>query len=374
MVGRPRSGAPSRGRVMIGSILVVDDVPAVQEMLGRSLSSEGYRVATAASGEEALSRIASQEFDVIVVDVELPGVGGLEVLERSRFLCPRAAVILMTGHARLDTAIAALRCGACDYLEKPFHLDVLSLRVRHLVQHRESAGRERLRQRAPRAAGHDLVGESLGIRAVREQIDKSARAPSTVLITGESGVGKELVARAVHAAGPRADHPLIAVNCGAIPEALLESHLFRHVRGAFTSAVQANRGLFAAASGGTLLLDEIGEMPLGLQVKLLRVIEDRHVWPVGATRPVSVDVRIVASTNRDLLAEVAAGRFREDLFYRLNVVRIDVPPLRERRGDIPLLVDALVGRLNAQLGTRFLGVELDALVALVDRPLRRTRV
>ncbi len=318
---------------MIGSILVVDDMLMVRDMLSRALSSEGYRVATAGSGEEALSRIAEQEFDVILTDILMPGVGGLEVLERSRLVSPRAAVILITGHASLDTAITALRCGACDYLEKPLDLDVLSLRVRHLVQHREAIWRERVQRRAaPEPGDRALIGEGLAMRVVRDQIARSARAPSTVLITGESGVGKELVARAVHAAGPRRDRAFIAVNCGAIPEALIESQLFGHVRGAFTTAVQANRGLFAAAAGGTLFLDEIGEMPPALQVKLLRILEDKQVWPVGATKPTPVDVRIIASTNRDLLQEVAAGRFREDLFYRLNVVRVLVPPLRERRG------------------------------------------
>jgi len=208
------------------------------------------------------------------------------------------------------------------------------------------------------------------MRAVREQIARSAATASNVLITGESGVGKELAARAIHAASTRADRAFVAINCGAIPETLLESQLFGHVRGAFTTALQANPGLFVAAARGTLFLDEIGELPFPLQVKLLRAIEQKEVWPVGGTTPVPVDVRIVASTNRDLEAEIAAGRFREDLYYRLNVVRIALPPLRARRGDIPLLVDHLVRRLNARLGTHFVGVEPDALRSLADRPWR----
>src|SRR5215475_8135622 len=207
-----------------------------------------------------------------------------------------------------------------------------------------------------RAAGLALVGQSAAICTVREQIARSAPTPSNVLVTGESGVGKELVAREIHAASTRGGHPLIAVNCGAIPEALLESQLFGHVRGAFTTAVQANPGLFVVANRGTLFLDEIGELPYSLQVKLLRVIEDRQVWPVGAVRPVPVDVRIVASTNRDLVGEIEAGRFREDFYYRLNVVHIKLPPLRERRSDIPLLVDHLIARLNAKLGTTCRGI------------------
>src|SRR5262245_32669402 len=366
-------GATAPGRQtepMTASILVVDDVPEMQEMLISSLSSEGYRVATAGSGEEALCCIEEQEFDVILTDIVMPGVGGLAVLERSRLPNPRAVVILMTAYANVDTAIAALRHGASDYLEKPFCLDDLNVRVHRVLEQREAKWKERLRQgaRHPAAAGHALIGESEAMHGLREQIAKSARTSSTVLVTGESGVGKELVARAVHAASPRRDRAFIAVNCGAIPEALLESHLFGHVRGPFTTAANANPGLFVAADHGTLLLDEIGEMPLPLQVKLLRVMEERHVWPVGGTKPVPVDVRVVASTNRDLPVEVGSGRFREDLFYRLDVVHLKVPPLRERRGDIPLLVDHLVGRLNVRLGTQFLGVERQALRALSAQP------
>jgi len=355
---------------MTASILVVDDEPAIQDILTWALSADGYRVTTAGNGEEALARVEREEFDVIVTDIVMPGIDGLEVLERSRVLSPRAAVIVMTAYAALETAIAALRRGASDYLEKPFSVDLLKERVQRLLQYRETLWKDRLVQRAmqPRTFGHSLVGESDAIRALREQITLAARTPSNVLITGESGVGKGLVARAVHAEGVRHDAAFVAINCGAIPEAFLESQLFGHVRGAFTTAVQANQGLFVAASQGTLFLDEIGEMPLPLQVKLLRVIEDTCVLPVGGTKPVPVDTRIIASTNRDLEREVEAGRFREDLFYRLNVVHLLVPPLRERRGDIPVLVDHLVDRLNAKLGTHCLGVERDALWSLIGRP------
>jgi DNA-binding NtrC family response regulator len=355
---------------MTASILVVDDEPAIQDILTWALSAEGYRVATAGNGEEALARVEEEEFDIIVTDIVMPGIDGLEVLERSRVLNPRAAVIVMTAYAALETAIAALRRGASDYLEKPFSVDLLKERVQRLLQYRETIWKDRLVQRAmqPRAVGHSLVGESDAIRSLREQISLAARTPSNVLITGESGVGKELVAHAVHDEGVRHDAAFVAINCGAIPEALLESQLFGHLRGAFTTAVQANQGLFVAASQGTLFLDEIGEMPLPLQVKLLRVIEDKCVLPVGGTKAVPVDTRIIASTNRDLEREVGAGRFREDLFYRLNVVHLLVPPLRERRGDIPVLVDHLVDRLNAKLGTHCLGVERDALWSLIGRP------
>src|SRR5262245_58881265 len=348
------------------SILVVDDEPAIQDILTWSLEAEGYNVATAASGEEALTRFAEQDFDVIVTDIVMPGLNGLDLLERSRVLNPRASVIVMTAYAALETAITALRRGASDYLEKPFSIEVLKERVQRLLQYRDTMWKDGLVRRAVQTptAGHALVGESDAIRAVREQITLAARASSNVLVTGESGVGKELVARAVHAASTRHDGECIAVNCGALPEALLESQLFGHVR----AAVQANPGLFVTASRGTLFLDDIGEMPLQLQVKLLRVIEDKCVLPVGGTKPIPVDARIIASTNRDLEREVVAGRFREDLFCRLNIVHLRVPPLRERRADIPLLVDHLVERLNAKLGTRCLGIERDALWALVGRP------
>ena len=247
-------------------------------------------------------------------------------------------------------------------------MDDLVRCVRRALRWRERAGGQTARPRPP--GGDALIGESPAISALREQIQRSARMPSNVLITGESGVGKEVAARAIHAASGRRDRPFIAVNCGAIPDALLESQLFGHVRGAFTTAVQSHPGLFAMADRGTLLLDEIGELALALQVKLLRVLEDKQVWAVGATRPLPVDVRIIASTNRDLAHDVQSGRFREDLFYRLDVVHLRVPPLRERPGDIPLLVEHLVARLNAKLGTQFVGVEGDTLRVLMAQPWR----
>ncbi len=354
---------------MNASILVVDDEPVVREALHDILASEGYDVAVAESGDEALRSIPQDRFDLIVSDIRMPGLNGLQFLERSRAANPRVGVILITGYACLDTAIEALRLGANDLLLKPFEMDDLRRsveRVLRVCQVDGSSGRPRALAERPEA--QTLIGDSAAMVAVRANIARCAASPSNVLITGESGVGKEVVAAAIHAASARNRRPFIPVNCGAIPETLIESQLFGHLRGAFTNALSANPGLFLTADQGTLFLDEIGELPHAMQVKLLRVIEDRQVWPVGATKPMPVDVRIIASTNRDLPAEVAAGRFREDLFYRLNVVHITLPPLRERREDIPLLVKHLMRRLNAKLRTAFVAIDPEALRALGQQP------
>ena len=354
---------------MSASILVVDDEPVVREALRRLLSLDGYNVAVAVSAEDALSCIPQQDFDVIVSDIRMPGLDGLQLLQRSRAANPRVGVILVTAYASVDTAIEALRLGANDFLLKPFEMDDLRRSLKRVLRlgHAGESG-PNMRAPAPRPSASGLVGDSAAMIAVRAHIARCATMPSNVLITGESGVGKELVAGAIHAASARSDQPFIPVNCGAIPETLIESQLFGHVRGAFTNALAANPGLFVAADHGTLFLDEIGELPHAMQVKLLRVIEDHQVWPVGATKPVAVDVRIIASTNRDLPVEVDACRFRGDLFYRLNVVHITLPPLRDRRGDIPILVHHLMRRLNGKLRTAFVGIEADALKALVDQP------
>jgi two-component system response regulator PilR (NtrC family) len=354
---------------MSASILVVDDERVMREALQRLLSLDGYDVAVAVDGDDALRSIPQRGFDLIVSDICMPGLNGLQVLERARAANPRVGVILISGYATMDTAIEALRLGANDFLPKPFEMDDLRrsvARVLRTCQVAESGRSSPALSARPR--GQTLVGETPTMVAVRAHIARCATTPSNVLITGESGVGKELVAAAIHAASTRSDGPFIPVNCGAIPETLIESQLFGHVRGAFTNALSANPGLFLAAEGGTLFLDEIGELPPTVQVKLLRVIEDRQVWPLGATKAIPVDVRIIASTNRDLPIEVKAGRFREDLFYRLNVVQITLPPLRERRGDIPLLVRHLMRRLNAKLRTAFIAIDPDAVCTLVEQP------
>ncbi|HLC42970.1 MAG TPA: sigma-54 dependent transcriptional regulator [Methylomirabilota bacterium] len=353
---------------MATSILLVDDEKTIHETLGWFLEEEGYKVWTAESGEKAVALLEEREFDVIITDILMPGISGMQVLDKASTLNPRASVMLLTAYGTVETAIEALRKGACDYILKPFVLEELKLRIQRLVQYQAALQENQLLQRALNhlTPAGTILGESPAIRTVREQIAKIARTPSNVLITGESGTGKELTAHAIHAASARRGRPFVPINCGAIPEALLESQLFGHVKGAFTSAVQSSPGLFVVADQGTLFLDEIGELPLSLQVKLLRVIEEREVWAVGRTKPVRVDVRIIASSNRDLLNEVESGRFREDLFYRLNVVHIALPPLRERRADIPALVDHFIHKLNAKLATKYLGVGREALRVLMS--------
>jgi len=352
------------------SILVVDDERAIQDTLAWCLRDDGHGVRTAGSGEEAMGFMAGEGFDLIISDIIMPGLSGVDLLRKVHVLQPQTLFVLITAFASVETAVEALREGACDYIVKPFKLDEVRLRVRRLLEHRAATQESALFRRVPESAVPDrsLLGESAPMQALRSQVARIGPAVSNVLVTGESGTGKELVARAIHAASPRHGQPFVPINCGAIPEALLESQLFGHVKGAFTSAVQASCGLFIAADRGTVFLDEIGEMPLHLQVKLLRVIEEKQVWPVGSTKPVQVDIRIIASTNRDLVKEVEAGRFRCDLFYRLNVVHLALPPLRERREDIPLLADHFVLEFNLKLARRVRAIEPGVLELLLASP------
>ncbi len=278
---------------MNASILVVDDERAIQDSIAWCLRADGHDVRTAPDGEKAMEIMAGQDFDVVISDIIMPGVSGLELLRKARTLHPRTLVVLITAYATVETAVEALREGASDYVLKPFKLDDLRFRVRRLLEYRATLQESAQFRGAVECATLDktLLGESAAMRAVRAQVAKAGPALSNVLITGESGTGKELVARAVHAASPRSGQSFVPINCGAIPESLLESQLFGHVRGAFTSAVQSSAGLFAAADRGTVFLDEIGEMPIHLQVKLLRAIEEKQVWPVGSVKPVRVDIR-----------------------------------------------------------------------------------
>ena len=353
-----------------GNILIADDEDGVRESLAEVLGEEGYRVTQVADGTAALAALAKEDFDVIISDVRMPGADGLEVLQRAREQCPQSMVLLMTAHATVDTAVQALRRGAQDYLLKPVLFEDALHKIEYLLQHRQTAWENQfLRHQAERQWDFEnMIGRSAAMTEVMRLVRRVAPTPSTVLITGESGVGKEVVARAIHHFSDRADAILLPVNCGAIPENLLESQLFGHVRGSFTGAVSNQEGLFQRARSGTIFLDEVGELPIGLQVKLLRAIEMKEIHPVGAATPATVDVRIIAATNRDLHGEVEAGRFREDLFYRLNVFDIYIPPLRERREDIPALVDHFVRVHNQELKKRFKGVDSVTLKILMSLP------
>jgi two-component system response regulator PilR (NtrC family) len=349
-----------------GQILVVDDERSMRELLALFLGRAGYTVEAASTGAEARRAMAEREHDLIITDLQMPDVTGLEVLAESKAAHPDTQVIVITAYATADTAIAAMKAGAYDYLVKPFKLDEVALVVeraferRHLLRQNvvlrdEIKGRYRLDR---------LLGKSAAMQRVFEVLRKIAPARTSVLLVGESGTGKELAARALHELSPRADHGFVAVNCGAIPETLIESELFGHVRGAFTGATADKRGLFEAAHGGTLMLDEVAELPLGMQVKLLRALQERKVKPVGGVAEREVDVRVVAATNRDLETEVEKGTFRQDLYYRLNVIQVRMPPLRERREDVPLLVDHFVKKLAAEHAQPITGVDADAMSAL----------
>jgi two-component system, NtrC family, response regulator AtoC len=341
---------------------VVDDEENIRLVLRTLLKRHGYEVETAAGGEEALGLVESFGPDVVLTDVRMPKMGGLDLLSTLKAKGTDATVIVMSAYGNLDQAIDAIKAGAYDYIQKPFKPDEVVLALRK-AEERESLRRENRALREEIRREHkfeDILAKSQVMMSMFRTIAKIADYKTTVLISGESGVGKELVARAIHKRSSRTGGNFVPVNCGAIPENLLESELFGHKKGAFTDAVADRHGLFEEAHKGTLFLDEIGELPLGLQVKLLRVLEDEKIRRLGETRDVTVDVRIVAATHRDLLAEAQAGRFREDLFYRLNVLPIHVPPLRERREDIPLLIDYFVGKNNARLGTDIRGLDSEA--------------
>jgi two-component system, NtrC family, response regulator AtoC len=341
--------------------LVVDDEENLRVVLRTLLRRHGYEVETAASGEEALGMVDSFGPDVVLTDVRMPKMGGLDLLTTLKAKHNDATVIVMSAYGNMDLALDAMKAGAYDYVQKPFKPDevVLALRKaeeRELLRRENRALRDEIRKEH---RFEDILAKSARMQEIFRTISKIAEYKTTVLVTGESGVGKELVARAIHRRSTRRGGPFVAVNCGAIPENLLESELFGHKKGAFTDAVQDRRGLFEEATNGTLFLDEIGELPLGLQVKLLRVLEDEKIRRLGETRDLQVDVRIITATHRDLHNETKAGRFREDLFYRLNVLPIHCPPLRERRDDIPLLIDHFVAKNNTRLGTSIRGLDTE---------------
>jgi two-component system response regulator PilR (NtrC family)/two-component system response regulator HydG len=326
------------------SVLVVDDDAAMREMVVSLLDDQGIEARAAASADEAMERLAEFDSDVVLSDIRMPGRTGIELLGEIRELRPETPVVLMTAFGSIDSAVEAMHAGAFDYVTKPFQRDALMLRLERAFERRALEEENRRLRRAvdQTSSMGDLIGHSPAMREIFALIRKIAGGRSSVLISGESGTGKEVVARTIHFSGSRASQPFVPINCTAIPEGLLESELFGHVRGAFTGAHVTKRGLFEQAQGGTLFLDEIGDMGLGLQGKLLRVLQDREIRPVGGNTSVKVDVRIVAATNRDLRAEIDAGRFRRDLFYRLNVIPIVIPPLRERPEDVAVLAEAFL--------------------------------
>ncbi len=342
-------------------ILIVDDDQSLREFLEIFLAKDGFRVVTAEDGEEALKILDDLPVDLILADIRMPKVDGLKFLKTLRQKGLDLPVIMITAYASLDSAVEAKKEGAFDYVSKPFRLEEL----RQLVQ----KALERHFQKESLQTSNcfmGIIGCSPAMNRIFELLPRVAQAPSNVLITGESGTGKELVARAIHKLSPRKDHPFVVVNCGGIPANLLESELFGYVKGAFTGATKDKPGLFAQAHKGTIFLDEVGELPPELQVKLLRVVQEKTIMPLGSTTELEVDVRIISATNRDLEAEVLAGRFREDLYYRLNVISIVLPPLRERKEDIPLLVNHFLQKYAQKMGKEIEGISEYALKALMD--------
>ena len=345
-------------------ILIVDDEPGIRQSLKGVFDDEGFTTDTAASGEECLRAILEVAYDLILLDIWLPGIDGLETLRRVREISPLTRVIMISGHATIATAVSATKLGAYDFIEKPLSLEHTLLTARNALSHRrlETANsllRHEIEER------FQIVGASIPVKALRKQIAIVAPTNSRVLIYGESGTGKELVSRNIHYLSKRSNGPFVEVNCAAIPEEMIESELFGHIKGAFTGATETKQGKFEIADGGTLFLDEIGDMTLKTQGKVLRAVEEQSFQPIGAPAPVRVDVRVIAATNKNLSAEIAAGRFREDLFYRLNVIPFFVPPLRERREDIPVLARYFMRVFSAEHGRRpkeFTGESFDLMM------------
>src|SRR5580692_8159704 len=349
-------------------VLIVDDEPNLRKILSAQLTRDGYDVLTAEDGEQGLSLLKDNHIDLVITDLKMPKVDGMTLLKRALEEEPELPVVMITAHGTIDTAVEALKLGAFDFVTKPFDKDEVRQIVAKALRTRELSGADATA--APSGAGvrFGIIGTSPGIADLYAVLERVADTPTTVMITGESGTGKELVARALHEHSSRKDKPFIKVNCAAIPKELIESELFGYERGAFTGAVASKPGRFELANGGTLFLDEIGEIPVEMQVKLLRVLQESEFERVGGIKTIRVDVRLVAATNRELKKLIGGGHFREDLFYRLNVVPIRLPALRERTGDIPLLVEHFLTKFNERLRKKVEGVEPEAMEALVSYP------
>ncbi|MFZ9888844.1 MAG: sigma-54-dependent transcriptional regulator [Myxococcota bacterium] len=351
----------------MAQVLVVDDELSIREFLEIMLSRLGHQVHLASSVEGGLKVLSERQVDLVLSDMRLPAGSGLDVLRHAIARQPQANIIMMTAFATMENAIEAMKLGAYDYIMKPFQVDELTAVIGRALERQQLRTENRkLRDTLDRrVAGRRLIGASDAMKEVQALIEKVAPTKTTVLLTGESGTGKELVARAIHARSPRAGEPFVAVNCGAIPETLIESELFGHTKGAFTGATSEKQGYFEVAGQGTLFLDEIGELPLSMQVRLLRVLQERRVRRLGGVHDVEVHCRVIAATNRRLEDEVQQGRFREDLFFRLNVIQVRLPSLRERRADIPLLADAFVARFAEEQGSTITGISDEAMRRLV---------
>ena len=348
-------------------ILVVDDEPGIRQSLSGALEDDGYSVEAVASGEACLEALGRAEFELVLLDIWLPGMDGMEVLSRVQEIpfAERPLVVMISGHANIEGAVKATKLGAFDFLEKPLSLEKISVAVKNALDHRRLALENRS-FRADRDSRYRIIGGSVSMKALRQQLALMAGTNGRVLIYGESGTGKELVAHAIHAQSPRVNEPFVEVNCAAIPEELIESELFGHIKGSFTGAVEDKTGKFQKADSGTLFLDEVGDMSLRTQAKVLRALEEQRFEPVGAAQSAQVDVRVVAATNKHLEEEIERGNFREDLFYRLNVIPFFVPPLRDRREDIPLLADHFLREFTTAYGRRPKELTAEAYRALTD--------
>lgn len=351
-------------------VLIADPDSSFRESLCGSLAKEGYEVEGVGEGKAALDAIKRGDLDLIIGDVNLPGVGCLDLLQSAQDLSPRTMVILVAAHPSVETAVGAIRHGAHDYLVKPISAEEIVHRTLQLMERRHHSEEVQfLRRRVNRTIPFNgIIGKSRALERILNVVKKVAMTQATILISGDSGTGKELIARAIHSSSDRQDKLFLPVNCGALPDTLLESLLFGHLRGSFTGAFANQEGLFEKARGGVMFLDEIGEIPQHLQVKLLRALEEKEILPVGSTTPRKIDVRIIAATNRNLLKETEEGRFREDLYFRLNVLEIHIPPLRERPEDIPLLVEHLIQKHNPELKRHFKGAEADVIRLFMSQP------